>query len=327
MCTAVSYKARHHYFGRNLDYEKGFGEQIIIVPRHFSIPLKHSSTLHEHNAIIATGIFESSFPLLFDGVNEKGLCAAALNFTKSCEYKPYEKDKNNIASFEFIPYILACFDTVASARDEISRMNITDDAFSENYPPSKLHFIISDKHESIVVEQTKDGLQVYQNLIGILTNEPDFEKMMFYLSNFAHLSTKPFTTDFSIASGTHEYSRGLSGIGLPGDFSSASRFVRAAFVKHGITNAKNMESEAISVSDFFHILESVSQYSGCVETSTGEFEYTRYKCCYNSDKGIYYFKTYNSLSVCSVSMHNENLDGDTPVIYPLTECIEFKKLN
>ena len=109
-------------------------------------------------------------------------------------------------------------------------------------------------------------------------------------------------------------SRGMGGIGLPGDLSSPSRFVRASFVKW---NALEGEDEAENVSQFFHILGSVEQQKGCVELQNGDYEYTVYSSCCNTDKGIYYYKTYENSCITAIDMHREDLNGTKLIAYPM----------
>ena len=105
----------------------------------------------------------------------------------------------------------------------------------------------------------------------------------------------------------------MGAIGLPGDLSSSSRFVRAAFVK---MNSVSGDSEEESVSQFFHILGSVDQQRGCCDLGQGKYEITIYTSCCNADKGIYYYTTYDNHQINAVDMHKENLDG--------SELVRFK---
>ena len=111
-----------------------------------------------------------------------------------------------------------------------------------------------------------------------------------------------------------EYSRGMGGMGLPGDISSASRFVKVAWTK---MNSVSGDSESESISQFFHILGSVDQQRGCCEVAPEQYEITIYSSCVNVDKGIYYYTTYENSQITAVDMHKENLDGDTIITYPL----------
>ena len=119
-------------------------------------------------------------------------------------------------------------------------------------------------------------------------------------------------------------SRGMGGMGLPGDLSSASRFVKAAFTK---LNSLSGDSESESVSQFFHILGSVAQQRGCVVVENGEYEYTIYSSCVNTDRGVYYYKTYENSQITAVDLHRENLEGKVPVSYPLFHEQRFYRQN
>ena len=110
------------------------------------------------------------------------------------------------------------------------------------------------------------------------------------------------------------YSRGMGAIGLPGDLSSASRFVRAAFVR---CNSLSGDTEEESVSQFFHIMGSVEQQKGCVKLVNGAYEYTIYSSCCNTLEGIYYYRTYGNSQITAVRMKNENLEGEKMVQYPV----------
>ena len=106
----------------------------------------------------------------------------------------------------------------------------------------------------------------------------------------------------------------MGAIGLPGDLSSISRFIRAAFVK---MNSVSGDLESESISQFFHILGSVNQQKGCCETGNGKYEVTIYTSCCNASKGIYYYTTYENHQITAVDMMKENLDGNCILQYPL----------
>lgn len=314
MCTATNYTAKDHYFGRNLDLEFSYNETVTITPRNFSFTFRKVPELKTHHAIIGIATVAEEYPLYYDATNEKGLSMAGLNFPDNADYKPESQDKINITPFEFIPWILGQFESVDEARSALENMNLVSIPFSAAFPLSPLHWIISDKNQSITVESVKDGLRVYDNPLGLLTNNPTFDIQLFNLNNYMSLSPNPPENLFSKDLQLKAYSRGLGAIGLPGDLSSMSRFVKAAFTK---MNSISGESESEAISQFFHILGSVEQQRGCAQVGSGKYEITIYSSCCNTDKGIYYYKTYENSQITSVDMHNEDLDGDKLVVYPL----------
>lgn len=314
MCTAVTYKTKDFYFGRTLDYDFSYEEQVTITPRNYPLVFHHTETLYNHYAIIGMAYIADNYPLYYDATNEKGLSMAGLNFVGNAYYDENLQCFDNIASFEFIPWILSNCANVKQARDLIKRINIVNTPFSKKLPPSQLHWIIADKEQSITVESVRDGLKVYDNPVGVLTNNPPFDEQTFNLNNYMHLSNKEPKNTFSSKLSLYAYSRGMGALGLPGDLSSQSRFVRASFTK---MNSVSGDSEAESVNQVFHILGSVEQQRGCCDVGDNEFEITIYTSCCNADKGIYYYTTYGNHQITAVDMHKENLDSNELISFPL----------
>ncbi len=320
MCTAISVTNGNHYFGRNLDYEHSFGEKITITPRNYKFVFRNGAEIKYHPAIIGMALPMDNYPLYFDAVNESGLGMAGLNFPENAAYMSKDGAKENIASFELIPWILCQCKTVTDAEGLIQNINITDESFNEKMPLTPLHWIISDKEKSITLEQTKEGIKAYENTVGVLTNNPSFDMQMINLSNYMHISSDEPENKFSDKLKLKVYSRGMGGIGLPGDLSSMSRFVRASFTK---LNSIYGKSETEKVGQFFHILYSVYQQKGCAKVGEG-YEITNYSSCCNTDKGIYYYTTYNNTTINAVDMYKENLDTDKLIAYNL---IKEEKIN
>lgn len=324
MCTALSLTTSDFYFGRTLDYEHSYIDEVTITPRNFPFSFRHTGVIKNHYAIIGMAYVKDNFPLYYDAINEKGLGMAGLNFVGNAKYNSLTDGKCNVAQFEFIPYILSQCQSVSDAKELLEKINITDTPFSAELPLAQLHFIISDKNESICVESMEDGLFVYDNPTGVLTNNPPFPMQMFNLNNFMSLSVKEPKNLFSKSLSLKAYSRGMGALGLPGDLSSQSRFVRAAFAR---LNSVSGDSEAESVSQFFHILSSVEQVRGLCEVENGKYEITIYTSCANASRGTYYYTTYNNRQITAVDMHKINLDTASLVRYPLYTKEQIKKQN
>lgn len=232
--------------------------------------------------------------------------------------------KDNITQFELIPWILSQCATVKEVRNLVKKINLLNKPFNDKLPLAELHWIISDSQESITVESVKEGVKIYENPIGILTNNPTFDKQMFSLNNYMYLSTKSPENTFAPSLNLEKYSRGMGAIGLPGDLSSQSRFIRVAFTK---MNSISGEGEKGSVSQFFHILNSVDQQRGCCDLGDGKYEITIYTSCCNANKGIYYYTTYDNHQITAVDMHKENLDGYELIRYPLIKEEQIRRQN
>ncbi len=320
MCTAAAYLTKDFYFGRNFDLEYSYDERVTVTPRNFPLPFRKADTVTKHYALIGMAYISDGYPLYYDAMNEKGLCMAGLNFPGNACYYPPAEGKDNITPFEFIPWILSQCEDLSQARTLLERINLTAIDFSSSLPLSPLHWIISDRTGSLTVETLGDGMRVYENKVGILTNNPTFDMQMFNLTNYMSLSAEAVQNNFAPGFELLPYSRGMGAMGLPGDLSSASRFVKAAFTK---LNSRSGDSEEQSVGQFFHILTSVEQQDGCVHMGGGKYEITIYSCCCNADKGIYYYTTYENRGISAVDMNREDLDGSALVSYSLDKKQKF----
>ncbi len=324
MCTAATYKTNDFYFGRTLDYEFSYGDEVTVMPRNYPLKFRAAGGLEKHYAVIGMAHVAGDYPLFYDAINEKGLGMAGLNFVGNAYYRDESEGKDNVAQFEFIPWILSKCATVKEATSLLENINITNTPFSDKLPIAQLHWIIADRSGTITVESVKEGIKIYDNPVGVLTNNPPFDEQMFRLNDYMHLSPKSPANLFSDKLSLNTYSRGMGGLGLPGDLSSQSRFVRVAFTK---MNSVSGASENESVSQFFHILGSVDQQRGCCEVDGGKYEITLYTSCCNADKGIYYYTTYENHQITAVDMHRENLDGTLLARYPLITGEQIKIQN
>ena len=220
-----------------------------------------------------------------------------------------------MAHFELIPWLLARCASVEEVRQAVASLNITDDRFNGDLPPAHLHWMVADSREALVLESVREGLRIYHDPVGVLTNNPPFDCQLFRLNDFRGLSPRTPENRFAPGLELQDYSYGMGAMGLPGDLSSQSRFVRAAFTRlHSVSGA----SESESVNQFFHILGAVSQPRGSSDTGDG-FEVTQYTSCCNTDKGIYYYTTYDNHQITAVHLHREKLDDRFLVRYPLVQ--------
>lgn len=324
MCTAVTYRTKNHYFGRNLDLEYSYHETVTITPRAFPLPFRRMPALSRHYAMIGMACVAEGYPLYYDAVNEAGLGMAALNFPENAQYRPPAEELDNITPFELIPWLLGQCASCAQARRLLTRLSLLALPFSQTLPLSPLHWMIADRDGALTVECTRAGLTVFDNPVGVLTNNPAFDDHLRSLSNYMALSPDPPVNRFSSQLSLKPYSRGMGAMGLPGDLSSPSRFVRAAFTR---LNSVSGDSEAESVSQFFHILGSVEQQRGCVRLGEGNYEITVYSSCCNTDLGIYYYTTYDNRQITGVDMHRADLEGSTLISCPLIQVQQIRMQN
>ncbi|MGE9831345.1 choloylglycine hydrolase [Ligilactobacillus salivarius] len=324
MCTAITLNGNNNYFGRNLDLDFSYGEEVIITPAEYEFKFRREKSIRNHKALIGVGIIVNDYPLYFDAINEDGLGMAGLNFPGNAYYDDtLGNDKNNITPFEFIPWILSQCSNVNEARKLVERINLINISFSEQLPLAGLHWLITDREKSIVVEATKEGLHIYDNPIGVLTNNPEFNYQMYNLNKYRSLSISTPQNTFSDSVNLQVDGTGFGGIGLPGDVSPESRFVRAAFSK--LNSSKGMTVEE-DITQFFHILETVEQIKGVNKTESGHEEYTVYSNCYDLDSKTLYYTTYENRQIVAVTL-NKNKKDNKLIAYPFKRVQEINKLN
>lgn len=313
VCTAINLHSDGHYFGRNLDLEYGYHETVTVTPRNYRFAFRHNPVCANHSAMIGMATVVDGYPLYYEATNEWGLSAAGLHFPGLAHYENVIEGRINIAVFELIPWLLChcrCMDDVRRRKDEL---NIVGTAFSKELPTTPLHWMIAYKSECIVLEPTKDGLRFYENPVGVMTNAPEFPYHLTHLQDFQNLSPLPPENRFG-ASNMTPYSGAMGAVGLPGDWSSASRFVRAAFVK---CNTPTLPTYTENVNQFFRVLQSVAMPMGSIQLKPGLHDITRYSCCCDTASGKYYYTTYANSRITCVDMHRCDLSGCQVITYPL----------
>lgn len=321
MCTAIHFMNR--YFGRNLDLEYCYQESVTITPRNFPFEFRSERSFKRHLAMIGVATVSGNYPLYYDAVNEAGLAMAGLNFPGNAFYGTKKDGMHNIAPFELIPWVLCQCHTLQEAAALLQNTHLTATPFSEEYSLSDLHWMVSDKSGSITVEPMKDGLVITHNPVGVLTNNPPFTYHLHNLCNYMGLSEKDPENTLAPGLPLKPYSRGMGAMGLPGDLSSASRFIKAAYTKlHSV-----MPKEELSaVSQFFHILGSVTQQEGCVQVGDA-YEKTVYSSCCDTAKGIYYYTTYENSQISGVHLYHENLESNALTSYSLLRQPQIRMEN
>lgn len=320
MCTAIGYQGgKSHYFGRNLDLEFTYREQVAVTPRNYPFPFRCGLKLTQHYAMIGMATMSAGFPLYYEAVNERGLGMAGLNFPGNAVYHCKASGKHNIAPFELIPWILGQCDSIAEAKELLLGLNIWNLPFSRAFPLTPLHWMVADERGAIVVEPMADGLKIHDNPVGVLTNNPPFPYQLYHLAD--HMALSPEQPENRIPNvPLSHYSNGMGAMGLPGDFSSASRFVKASFVKNHSVHGDE------DVSQFFHILSSVSMPRGAVKVN-GKDEITQYSCCCDTKNGIYYYTTYDNSRITAVNLKNCPLSDDQVLTWPLRKTPDIRYEN
>ena len=272
-----------------MDVSRPFDGGVITVPRNFPLKETFGCPLTEHYAITGMAAVVDGYPLFADGFNEAGLCMAALSFPKSAVYvQDPQKDKTVITSFELIPHILGLCESVREARALLRSITVSDVSFRADIPSTPLHWLIADESEALAVESVAEGLMLYEAESGILTNEPPYP---FHKAN-AELYFRLSRSDGEESPVTH----GLGALGLPGDWSSPSRFIRGDFLLRSCRLSEERGEEE-RVAHAFELLSAIAPPRGAVMTYEGKAHHTHYTCCMNPQSGIYYLRKHGKLSV------------------------------
>lgn len=306
MCTAIGFGGR--YFCRTLDYESDFGAEIIISPEG-CVDLCERKNVYK---ILGIGVDAHGVPLYFDGVNECGLAMAGLNFPHFAKYNVGGEGSATCGSGQLISLILGICRNVEEAREVLHSLRITDDNPS-CFGSSPLHWMLYDKNSCIVVEPLAGGLSICDNPVCVMTNSPEFSYHLRRLADFRSL-TAGGSADNLCSGKLLQYSRGMGAIGLPGDFSSVSRFVRAVFLRENIRYVSGDTMDGITAGH--RMLNALSVPRGCVRSERGEPVSTIYSCVADLEDVSYYVSTYRCQRLCRVNLA-EHTTGKALIKYAL----------
>ncbi len=299
MCTTVQCG---DFFGRTLDYEQSFGEEAVLLPRRMPLEFRNASALKTHYALIGMASVRQGRPLFYEAMNEKGLFAAGLLFAGEARYAPEGK----VAPFELIPWLLGQCADLEEARARLRGLAVADLPFAPELPNSPLHWMIADRTGALAAEPTAAGLQVYEDPAGVLTNSPPFPYQMARLAEYRHLTAAPQTPRF--AADLPAGGRGLGALGLPGDLSSGSRFIRAAFLRAHLRPA--------GVGPMFQLMGAVAVPPGCLRLPGGD-AFTRYTSCCDARNGAYYYSTHSDPTPRVLKFSQYDLDGKQLLQFPI----------
>lgn len=255
MCTALSIRSKNDkwFFGRNMDLTYNFNQSVIIIPRNYKFQDKVTGNIITNNrAIIGMGTVIDDHPAIADAMNENGLACAGLNFAGYAYFeKEIVKGKINIAPYDFIQWVLSNHDTVDEVKNEIKNIELVDVPINDKTPVPTLHWMIADKTgKSIVVEKTKNKFAVYDNTVGVMTNNPTFDWHLTNLNEYIKIKpNQPKETNWSNQE-LKALGVGAGTLGIPGDFASVSRFIRIAYIRN---NMPNIEDNITAITQFSYV--------------------------------------------------------------------------
>ena len=337
MCTAIHLGGAYPTLGRTLDYEYTYGEEVVLLARRYPLEKIGVPEIPKHKihyAILGMAHLADGVPLYYDALNEHGLAIAGLNFVGNASYSPPTQQAVECPPHALIPTLLAHAKSVDEALSLLASMTLVHRAFREEYPVAELHFLLADPSRSVVIEPMSDGVHVYENPTGVLTNNPPFPCQLASVSQYSHLSPyEPNLSEKARASSATShifqsickefvafppisaYTKGLGCVGLPGDYTSSSRFIRAARLSSFSTAAT---SEHDAIGQLFHLLDTVSLPRGSVRSDAG-MDLTQYTSCMTLNIPSYTYTTATNRRPCRVCLSDFDLSGDTLLRFPLRQ--------
>ena len=329
MCTALTLgtKDGQYLFGRTMDLEYAFNQAIYLVPRNY--PYKDvvsESVKKTKHAILGMGTNMNNHPMLADAFNEKGLACAGLNFPGYAHYEEKSiEGKINLPAHDVILYILSNFENVEQVKKAFGNVAIINKPFMQGIPVATLHWIVSDRDgKSIVIESVEEGLKIYDNLVGVITNSPTFDYQITNLNQYVGIQANhPANTNWGDVE-LKPLGVGLGLFGLPGDFSPPSRFVRTAYLRSQV-NKKYDELE--SIAQFFHIMNNVAMVKESIHTAQGLHSMTQYISCMNQHTGKFYYNTYYNSQINVIDMNKEDLDREDMKQFTYIDIQNFNEQN
>lgn len=304
MCTAINFLNQKHEnaFGRTMDFHYILDPRLVAFPAGTAWENTLGKIYTDQYGVAGIVRHAKNLYVMFDGVNEKGLAGGALYFHGYADFpQPSQQDdKAQIPALDFLHYALGSCMSLDDLRLLLTKSTLVGIRDSLTGTVAPIHWMFTDlSGKSLVVEQTKSGLHVYENHVGVMTNSPDFSWQMTNLRNYMEAAPEQVgQTDwngfqmepFGQANGTSI---------LPGGYTPPARFVRTVYQKLHMIQPKGMEE---SVINGFHVLEGVTLPNGIVKTSNGAFDYTQYTAMIDLPNQVYYFKTYENPQIIRVDV-------------------------
>lgn len=317
MCTAITMQTKQgeNYIGRTMDFSHPLAPQVYVIPRGYGWRnALNTNRISNRYSCIGTGQ-ELPQVILADGVNEAGFAAAALYFPGFAFFPDpagvTDTRKAPIAAIELVNFLLGSCASVEHAMGVLRTIQIvgTEDPVTNSVAP--LHWMISDKSgKCMVVEQTRSGLHLMNNPIGVFGNSPDFPWHLTNLRNYLNVMPGQLPEARWGTVALTPFGQGGGTVGLPGGYTPPARFVRTAYLKSHTPVPVSREEAVVTC---FHIMESVTIPKGVVVTDRGADDFTQYTVFMNMNTGEYFFKTYANSEIVAVKPYFEATAGSRPV--------------
>ncbi|KAB2731524.1 linear amide C-N hydrolase [Brucella intermedia] len=316
-------------YGRTMEFGFNIDSKMIMIPRNFKMTSQLSADTagKTWNAkYAAVGMNAFGLPALIDGMNEKGLAGGILYFPDFAQYPDPSsvKPENSLAPWDFLSWALGNFSTVAEVKAALETVAVVGVKQSDMGFVPPVHYTLHDTTgASIVIEPVDGKLKVYDNPLSVLTNAPTFDWHMTNLRNYVNLSPKNVKALKINNETIQQLGEGSGMLGVPGDMTPPSRFVRASA---NLLSARSVASGIESVRLAEHILNSFDIPIGLVQGEAGEedkpVDYTQWSTVADMKNDVYYVKTYEEQILRGVSLKDLDLDAKELLTIKIPTAVE-----
>jgi choloylglycine hydrolase len=326
-CTGITISASDSTIvcARTMEFAINLESSIIVVPRDYQYQgtapgLKPGKIWTTKYSTIGANIM--SVDCLIEGLNEKGLGMGGFFHSGYADYQPVSDNdfSNTIGSWEVVSYILSNFSTTEEAVEglkEIKVANVKRIEMGNNIVP--LHYKIQDASgRCVVIEYLKGKMYVYENTIGVITNNPTFDWQLLNLSNYINLSPINKAQNDIGQCIIHQMGQGTGLLGLPGDFTPSSRFIRAVFLSQCALKPATAD-EAVNTA--FHVLNSFDIIKGLVIDTTNSdnpYEQTQWTSAYDLKNLRFFMRTYDNPKIKMVELKKADLSSGKVIMYDMS---------
>lgn len=330
-CTGISIKTNDNsnIHARTLEFDRDLNSQILFVPRNYKFtaiaPNGKPEGLEWPSKYAVLGANALKAPVYVDGVNEKGLAGGLFYFQEFAQYQKAtpEEYKKSIPMWQLLTWILTSFSSVEEVKKALPNVIVSDAVFKEfgnQAPPA--HLKLSDTAgNQLVVEYRDNGkLFMYDNPIGVITNSPNFDWHLTNIRNYLNLSpVNPAPKTFN---GITFKSIGMaSGLqGLPGDFTSPSRYIRAVLFTQA---APKVDTAKDGISQAFHILNNFDIPKGVYLSTAGQMEYTEWTSAADMNNKVYYIRPYDNFQIQKIELDKMDLNAKELKTFSIQRPDEF----
>ena len=337
-CTTFRIQAQDGSWitGRSMEFGINLDSKLMVVPVGYELAIRSPDfkVLKTFKAKVGfVGLSTLGFDISTDGINEAGLSANALFIPGFVKYPAFDPKANQpVDNLNLVNWILSSFKTVAEVREALPSVNVFTAAVPQ-LGDQPLHWSIRDAQgASIVVEYVDGKLNIHDNPLGVLTNSPNFDWHMTNLRNYSNL-TSVNVDGFKLGSVQIDpIGQGSGLMGLPGDYTPPSRFVRVTALAYTALQPKTTD-ESINLA--FHILNAVDIPKGAVAARTPaqngqpasvEYDYTQWVTVYDLNQRVAFYRTYGDLNIKKLDLKKTNFTGDKITYIPLSNKLVTQDL-